>query len=111
MAGNGRFRGIPEVSWKQYSSERIQRPDLSGFARNRQEPVETGSRIRSPDSFVELLALPGGFRLETGSFLKVFAGNSRNTASGIIDLGLYVGHISALNIFRIIFFDLKVILF
>ncbi len=88
-AGNGRFRGIPEISWKQYSGERIRWPDLSGFARNRQEPVKTGSRIRSPDSCVEFPALPGGFRPETGSFLRVFAGNSRNTASGIIHLGMY----------------------
>ncbi len=65
-------------------------PDLSGFARNQQEPVKTGSRIRSPDSCVEFLALPGGFRPETGSFLRVFGGNSRNTASGIIDLGKFI---------------------
>jgi len=86
-AGNARFHGIPEISWKQYSGERIRWPDLSGFARNRQEPVKTGSRIRSPDPCVAFLALPGGFRPEKGSFLRVFARNSRNTASGIIDLG------------------------
>ncbi len=85
--GNGRFRGIPEISWKQYSGERIRWPDLSGSARNRQEPVKTGSRIRLPDFCVELLAFSGGFRPETASFLRVFAGNSWNTASGIIVLG------------------------
>jgi hypothetical protein len=86
--GNGWFRTIPEISWKQYSGERIRWQDLSGSARSRQEPGKTGSRIRSPDSCIEFLAFPGGFWPETVRFLQVSAGNSRNTASGIIDLGM-----------------------
>ncbi len=61
--------------------------DLSGSAWNQQEPVKTGSWIRSPDLRTGFLAFSGGCRLETVSFLRVFAENSRNTASGIIVLG------------------------
>jgi hypothetical protein len=49
LHGNDRFRGIPEISWKQYSGERIQRPDLSGSTRNQQEPA-TGYGHRIPAS-------------------------------------------------------------
>ena len=86
--GNGRFRGIPEIWWKQYSGERIRWPDSSGSARNWQETVKTGSRVRSPDSCVESPAFSDGFRPETVSFLMVFTGNSRNTASVFIVLGM-----------------------
>ncbi len=88
--GNGRFRSIPEISWKQYSSKRIRWPDLSGSARNLQDSVKTDSRIRFPDSCVEFLAFSGGFLSETASFLRVCAGNSWNTASGIIVLGNFI---------------------
>ena len=40
-------------------------------------------------SWVEFLAFSDRFRPETVRFLRVFCGNSRNTASGIIDLGLF----------------------
>jgi hypothetical protein len=42
-----------------------------------------------PDSCVEFLAFFGWLRPETASFLRVFAGNPRNTASKIIVLGSF----------------------
>jgi hypothetical protein len=72
---------------KHYSGERMQWPDLSDSTRNRQEPVKTGGRIRSPDSWVDFLAFYEGFRPEMMNFLRLFAENSRNVASGIIVLG------------------------
>jgi hypothetical protein len=51
-------------------------------------PVPTGTcRNRQLDTVTGFLVFFGRFRLETVSFLRVFAGNSRNTASGIIILG------------------------
>jgi hypothetical protein len=72
----GSLRKTPEIdgTWKQYSGKQIRRPDLSGSARNRQEPGKTGSRIRSPDSCVGFLTFSGGFRRETVRFLRVSAG-------------------------------------
>ncbi len=84
----GWFRGISKISWNQYSGEQFQWPDLFGFARHWQKLVKTGSRIRLPDSCVEFLAFSAGVRPETASFQRVFAGNSRNTASKIIQLGI-----------------------
>ena len=50
------------------------------------EPVKTGSRIRLLDSYIEFLAFSCGFWPEMIRFLRVFPGNSWNTASGIIVL-------------------------
>jgi len=61
---------------------------VTGFIRFCPEPVETGSWIRSPDPCIGFLVFSGRFRLGTVSFLRVFAGNSRNTASEIIVLGM-----------------------
>jgi hypothetical protein len=70
-----RIRGFPKISWKQYSGDWIY-PVPPGTKRNLSKPAAGyGHRIS------------GIFWLETVSFLGVFAGNSRNTASGIIVLG------------------------
>jgi hypothetical protein len=51
-AGSRRKTLESDETWKQYSSERI---------RFRLEPGKTGSRIRSPDSWVEFLVSSCGF--------------------------------------------------
>ena len=85
--GSGRFHSIPEILWKQYSGDRIRYSVLFGPDRIRPKPVKTDSWIRSLDPDTGFIAFSSVFRPETASFLWVFAGNSRNTASGIIVLG------------------------
>jgi hypothetical protein len=60
---------------------------VTGFIRFRPEPTGT-CQNRQPDTVTGFLRrIPGIFRPETASFLRVFAGNSWDTASGIIVLG------------------------
>ena len=51
--------------------------------------IETDSRIRSPDFFVEFLKFPECLRPESACFLEAVAENSCNTASKIIDSRQY----------------------
>jgi hypothetical protein len=67
--GNGRFHIILEISWKQYSGERIRWQDLSGSTRNQQESGKTGSRARSPGLCVKFLAFFDGFQPEIHGIL------------------------------------------
>ena len=64
-----RTRSVSEISWKQYSSDRIH-----------SVPPRTDRNLPKP-------AAGYGHRTP-GIFRRVSAGNSRNTASGIIDLGI-----------------------
>jgi hypothetical protein len=65
------------ISWKQYSGDRIY-PVPPGTYRKLSKPADGyGHRISG---------ISRGFRPETVSFLRVFAGNSGNIASGIIVL-------------------------
>jgi hypothetical protein len=57
------------------------RPEPTGICQNRQPDAVTGFLHRIPGIF-------GAFLSETVIFLRFFAGNSWNTASGIIVLGL-----------------------
>ena len=58
----GSDRKAPEIDgkWKQESFGRIRRPDLSGFARNRNEPDKSSHRFRSKDSCFHFRHFPAG---------------------------------------------------
>jgi hypothetical protein len=56
------------------------------------------SQNRQLDTVTGFLALSGRFWLETVSFPTVFAGNSRNTASGIIVLGINLLYLKITNL-------------